>query len=195
MLSLLLALLAGLAIVPLLDCNGMQFAFPVHKDQRWSAAPHAALSDLNSIANDNNQPAQRRAEAVFGLFAHYVSCGMTAGDMGKVLGATTWLSQASLDVPQVLGGAEPVSTSRGTWVQMDLFPGDPAMPHWKIHFSLEGDGEVIDARRFFEGSASLSGFTRIEQFALDFPHPYQAGLRSRRERFTRWFRFCTGRVP
>ena len=182
-LSVLSALLAGVAVVPMLGHFGMQFAFPGHEDQTWSAAPSGSLSDLNTIANDITQPTQRRAEAVFGLFAHHVSCGMTAADMGKILGSNTWLSQASLDVPQVLGGAEPVNTEHGTWVQMDLFSGDPAKPHWIVHFSLEGDGEVIDARRFFEGfgecirvhknrgsrprfSASLSGWSAIEEGAI-----------------------------
>jgi hypothetical protein len=81
------------------------------------------------------------------------------------------------------------------WVSMTLFSGDPAKPHWSIDFSLAGDGDDIDACRFFEGSASLSGFTRIEEFALTFPHPYQANSSRREERFTRWFRFCKGRDP
>jgi hypothetical protein len=95
----------------------------------------------------------------------------------------------------VIGGGVPVNTDHGMWVSMTLFSGDPAKPHWSIDFSLAGDGDDIDARRFFEGSASSSGFTRIEEFVLTFPDPYQAHSFERKERFTRWFRFFKGRAP
>src|SRR5262245_26124152 len=133
-----------------------------------------APADLHKVVNNALLSREKRAEAIFSLFANHVKVPERAAAVGKVLSAETWLRHASVDGVYAIGGWVPVEvTFEDTIFCLRLFPDKEGWSEWVIYFRLSGGSgrTADDAVRFLRGAEDLNGGPRLLEFALCFPAP------------------------
>jgi len=131
-----------------------------------------AAAGLRRTANDKAAPREKRAEAIFALFAEHLKPPQDAAAVGKVLAGDAWLKDINLYGVYVLGGWIPVAmTFEDTVFCLHLFPDAKGHSDWVIYFRLSGgSGRTADeALQFLRGTKGLKGDPKLVEFALCFP--------------------------
>jgi hypothetical protein len=143
---------------------------------RWDGVSRlkceAAPADLNRAANDVSVSREKRAEAIFSLFANHVKPPQGAAAVARVLKGEKWLNEAKLRGVYLLGGVIPVEwTSEDTVFCLLLFPDKEGWSDWVVYFRLSGgSGRTEDeAHAFLRGDKDLKGTPKLVEFALCFP--------------------------
>jgi hypothetical protein len=167
------ALAGGLGVVSLLvvGCTSKNAELLSEEPSRVkSSAPPAAL---HLIANDPSATREKRAEAVFALFANHLKPPQGAAEVGKLLSGEKWLKEAKLIGVYVLGGLIPVNCrfEEDTAFVLQLFPEKKDGNVWPIYFALSGGSErpEREAWKFLRGDKDLKGNPQLLEFALCFP--------------------------
>ena len=156
-------------------------------DDVSSLKSEATASELQGIANDASMPRDKRAKAIFSLFANYVKLPQGAAAVGKVLKCEEWRSGCMISgITFHSGPSLPVKMGpRHSVFSLRLFPSGTDSKHWVIYLRLSGgpnrkDGE---ARAFLQGAENLKGDPQLVEFALCFPAAEQYRM-GRIERFS-----------
>jgi hypothetical protein len=157
---------------------------------RWNGSSrlksNTTAEDMRRRADDSSAAREKRAEAIFALFANHIKVPQGAADVAKVLAEATWLKDADLFGCYMLAGQVPVEwTLEDTVFCLHLFPRKNESPDWVIYFRLSGgSGRTIDeARAFLRGADDLKGAPKLVEFALCFP-PADGKRLGRIERFS-----------
>ena len=142
-----------------------------------------SVAMLNVSANSPSLIQEKRAHAIYTLFAYHVRPGFSAADMHTVLKDTSWLKTANLTRLELLAGWIPVNSgSDRTLFDLHLFytqKDDADNNWWCIEFSLSGPNRSLaDAVDFLNGNTELIANPKLEEFALMFPPPKTGFSRS-----------------
>jgi hypothetical protein len=169
-----LTTLAGSAgILSFLDLTQTCQADPPKDRERTSRLKSdKTAADLRRIANDSSATREKRAEAVFGMFANHLKLPQDAAPVRKVLGDVAWLKDSELFGFYFLAGKVPVEMNlKDTVFAMHLFLGKKEYSDWVIFFRLSGgnEREVKEAKAFLRGDKDLAGKPQLMEFALCFP--------------------------
>src|SRR5262249_20283594 len=127
-------------------------------------------TELQRIANDVSLPREKRAEAIFSLFANYVKLPQGAALVGKVLKCEEWLSGCILSgITFHSGPPLPVKVGpRHSVFCLQLFQSGTDSRHWVIYLRLSGgpNRKGEEARAFLQGAENLKGDPQLVEFAL-----------------------------
>jgi len=146
----------------------------------------ATTADLNRIANDGSAIREKRAEAIFSLFANHVKIPGTASEVGKVFGSEKWMKDASLTQVTYIGGYVPLELNLEDAIFcLGLFPDKDGWSDWVIYFRLSGGvtPSADETGAFLRGAAAVRGSPKLVEFALCYPLVGEKSL-ARTERFS-----------
>jgi hypothetical protein len=147
----------------------------------------ATLAELHQIADDATVEREKRAEAIFSLFANHVKLPQGAAALSEIVKCKNWLNDTNLYGVYMVAGMIPVElTFEDTVFCLHLFPVKKDWSDWVIYFRLSGgSGRTADeARAFLRGAAELKGDPKLLEFALCFPDEGALSRIGRIERFT-----------
>ena len=95
---------------------------------RWDGVSRlkseATPAELQRVANDPSVPRDKRAEAIFSLFANHVKVPQGAAEVGKALNSENWLNDSTVHgLSMISGPGPPVEIqSEETIFYLHLFP-------------------------------------------------------------------------
>jgi len=144
------------------------------------------MADLNRIANDGSVIREKRAEAIFSLFANYVKMPGTAAMAGNVFGSEKWMKDASLTEVTFIGGYVPLELNLEDAIFcLRLFPDKDGWSDWVIYFRMSGGvtPSPDEVGAFLRGAAAVKGSPKLVEFALCYPLVGEKSL-ARTERFS-----------
>jgi hypothetical protein len=140
----------------------------------------APLKQLRHLADDPSVPPEKRAKAIFTMFARFLRPPQTAASLHRILGKAKWLKKATVYRVWTIRALVPIEMTLESTVFMILpFPKPKAASDWVLYMRLSGGEErsAKEARAFLQGCKRLKGKPRLDEFALSFPD-------GRVERFT-----------
>ncbi len=179
-----LSLATQLAIgqTPVLDAMGN----PVDQDGKRIELPEATLPKLNwdrkSIlpkgkaanfirqANNRNAFQEKRARAIFSLFAHHIKPGQTTDQLPQAMSKADWLQDSILRPLGGMGGWVPVGLGFADsvfYIYVLPIETKEIWSPWVIYFRFEGKTDLEDAKRFLRRDPADRKI-RLLEYALCF---------------------------
>ena len=148
-----------------------------HKANIWGGhsilSNWSSLSTLNSTANNPLISRDKRANAIFTIFAYHIRPGCASAEVHSVIPETSWLKAEDISTVGDFAGWLPIEHGSNTVYYLKLFSSDKVKTeqNWTICFSLKRSNQTSeDALAFFKGSNAKNDPPKLGEFALFFPY-------------------------